>query len=108
VVSPVVDGFGGCRLRRSGTAPSSLGENEQARSGVAWIATALDVSAFDQVRDELGCGLLCDPEMLGHVGRCRVTGADTHESEPVGRSNIIKPTARQPFLHGVDELAGKP
>jgi len=46
--------------------------------------------------------------MLGHVGRCRVTGADTYESEPVCRSNIIKPAARQPFLHAVDELAGKP
>jgi hypothetical protein len=60
---------------------------------------------IDEVLDELACGLLGDPEVLGHVGSGRITFTDPRKRETMCRANIVKATEREALLYPVHKLA---
>lgn len=103
-ILPEADGLSGRRLGRSRTCPPPIREDQQSSSGVAGVGTPLDVVAQDEVFDKLGCGLLGDSKVRGHVGGGGVTGADPHEGEPVRWSNVVETTAFHASLDSIDKL----
>lgn len=62
---------------------------------------------IDEVVDELACGLLSDPEVLGHVGSGGITFADPLKREPMGRANVMEATASESLLDPVHKLTGE-
>ena len=105
--SPPVDRLRGGSFRRRRAGVSPFGEKEQARPGVALVRSAHDVSAIDEVFDELACGLLCDPEVRGHVGGRGTTLTDPRKRETMCRANVIKAAASETLLYPIYQLAGK-
>ncbi len=90
LVLPLLDGLGGCLLGSNGARQSALGEHEQPGSLVAWVRAPLDVAALGEVVDELGGGLLGDPEMDGEICGGGVAGADASEGEAVRGSDVVE------------------
>jgi hypothetical protein len=62
---------------------------------------------IDEVVDKLACGLLGNPEVLGHVGSCGITFADPLKRETMCRANVIEATASETLLDPIHKLTSE-
>jgi hypothetical protein len=103
----LIDGLGRGGFGCFSASPSTRSEQQQLSAGVGRVRLPSDIAQRDELRDQLSRGLFRDSEVLCHVGRSRVTGADPYKCEPIRGANVSEPPTRQTFLHAIDELTGQ-
>jgi hypothetical protein len=102
LASPGVGGVGGGLLGGPGARPAAFGQSQYPGPGVSGIGFADDVSALNELLDELAGSLLGHAQVVGDVDHRGVACADPHEGESVRWPDISEAALGQPVLDPVN------